>query len=156
MMKGTPKDSFPLVRLIMKGTRDGCGSVFDDHGVFYEDCGPDKFNYDGKSMIGCFVDREFGATGANSCIFKWFDMLSGTAKERSAYNLDPAKIEKLRKIYANDEDPVDLGDNPIDSLQRVFEAFTTPTIHLNVLARNNRRVEEINLFEHDSDPKLAD
>ena len=156
MMTGTPVDSYPLVRLIIKGTREGCGTVFDEHGVFYEDCGPDAFTYDGRKMSGCFVDREFGETGANSSMFKWFDILSGTAKERSAYNLNPAKIEKLRGIYTNDEDPGDLGDNPIDSMQRAFEAFTVPTIHLNVLARDNRRAEELNLQEHDQDPKLAD
>lgn len=156
MMTGTPVDSYPLVRLIIKGTREGAGNVYDEHGVFYEGCGPDKYMHEGKELTGCYVDREFGETGANSSMFKWLDILSGTAKERSAYTLNPARIEKLKNVYVNDADPGDLGDNPIDSLQRAFEAFTVPTVHLNILARDNRIAEEMNLQEHESDEKLVD
>ena len=56
----------------------------------------------------------------------------------------------------NDADASNLGDDPIDSLQRAFEALTIPAIHLNVLSQDNNRADALNILDHEADPRLAD
>ena len=44
MLAGTPPDSYPAIRLPIKGVRGACGSVYHKHGVFYEGVGSDVYH----------------------------------------------------------------------------------------------------------------
>ena len=64
MLTNTPPNSYPLVRLPIKGVRGACGSVYHPHGVFYEGVGTEQYNHsDGTKLEGIFIDNEFGQTG---------------------------------------------------------------------------------------------
>jgi hypothetical protein len=50
MLINTPADSYPAVRLPIKGVRGALGSVYPLHGVFYEGLGSDTF-HDGRLVL---------------------------------------------------------------------------------------------------------
>lgn len=66
MLQNTPPLSYPMIRLPIKGVRGACGSVYHKHGVFYEGVGSDTYMKAGKTLLGIYVDDEWGQTGANS------------------------------------------------------------------------------------------
>ena len=51
------------------------GTVYHEHGVFYEGAGSDEFTSGDEKLVGAYVDDEWGQTGANSSMYKWFDLL---------------------------------------------------------------------------------
>lgn len=163
MMTGTPAASYPSVRLMIKGVRGACGTVYPPHGVFYEGCGSASFSWatpgssSPKQLAGCFVDREFGQTGANSSMYKWFDVLIGVTKQRHAYDLNEKQIATMKGVLLGDQDPGNMGSNPIDSMQRAFDLLTRPPLHLEQLVRLAEQVEASpHLLDVKSDPRLAD
>jgi hypothetical protein len=84
---------------------------------------------------GIYVDNEWGQTGANSSMYKWFDIVTGTAQLRQAYAADAPTLEKLSQVLLGERDSGDLGDNPIDSMQRAFDLFTRPGANLRFAGR---------------------
>eukprot|EP00672_Neobodo_designis_P027703 CAMPEP_0174853504 /NCGR_PEP_ID=MMETSP1114-20130205/28749_1 /TAXON_ID=312471 /ORGANISM="Neobodo designis, Strain CCAP 1951/1" /LENGTH=612 /DNA_ID=CAMNT_0016088159 /DNA_START=106 /DNA_END=1944 /DNA_ORIENTATION=- len=172
MMTNTPADSYPLIRLPIKGVRGACGNVFPPNGVFYEGCGTQPFQMPSDSdaavaaaakdgadlatMTGAYVDREFGQTGANSSMYKWLDIFVGVTKQRSAYALTPAQRDKMRRVVRGEDDAGSLGENPIDSMQRAFDLLTRPAVHLHELATVAEKVETGPFLHHKSDPRLKD
>lgn len=46
-------------------------------GVFYEGVGSETYVKDGKTIHGVYVNNEWGQTGANSSMYKYFDILIG-------------------------------------------------------------------------------
>jgi hypothetical protein len=73
MLHNTPPDSYPKIRLPIKGVRGACGSVYHKHGVFYEGVGSEEHVMnDGSTIFGVNVDDEWGQTGANSSMYKWY------------------------------------------------------------------------------------
>jgi hypothetical protein len=167
MMTNTPADTYPAVRLPIKGVRGGCGSVYPPNGVFYESCGTHEFDASGKeedkvSMVGdspkpgCYVDREFGQTGANSSMYKWLDIFVGVTQKRDAYNLRPEQKELMLSVLKGDVDPGDMGTDPIDSMQRAFDLLTRPPLHLDTLVTVARAVENGPYLKHKEDPRLKD
>jgi hypothetical protein len=71
MLTNTPPDTYPAIRLPIKGVRGACGTVYHNHGVFYEGVGTQEFaNADGKLLNGLYINNEWGQTGANSSMYK--------------------------------------------------------------------------------------
>jgi hypothetical protein len=133
MLKNTPAHSYPSIRLPIKGVRGACGTVYHKHGVFYEGCGNETYVQAGKTLTGVFVDNEWGQTGANSSMYKYFDILIGVANVRQAFGTDPIMISKMQQVYEGSLDSGELGVNPIDSMQRAFDLFTRPIKHMKIL-----------------------
>lgn len=72
--------------------------MYHQHGVFYEGVGNDTYIKDGKTLTGVYVDSEWGQTGANSSMYKYFDILIGVAQVRQAFGTDPMMISKMQKV----------------------------------------------------------
>jgi len=135
MLATTTPESYPKIRLPIKGVRGACGSVYHPHGVFYEGCGSDVYKRveDGLERRGVYVDDEWGQTGANSSMFKFFDVLIGVSQLRGAFNADPIMISRMAQVFDKQLDSGELGTNPIDSMQRAFDLFTRPPKHMRIL-----------------------
>lgn len=106
MLQNTPALSYPMIRLPIKGVRGACGSVYHSHGVFYEGVGSDSYTSKatGATLSGVYVDNEWGQTGANSSMYKYFDILIGVSSVRQAYAADPIMISKMQKVYEGKAD----------------------------------------------------
>ena len=147
MLVNTPAESYPAVRLPIKGVRGALGSVYPLHGVFYQGLGSDTF-HDGQFLRhGIYVDNEWGQTGANSSMYKWFDIVTGTAQLRQAYAADAQTLEKLSQVLLGERDSGDLGNNPIDSMQRAFDLLTRPDAHMQMLVDTHQQVQAMGLLE---------
>ena len=144
MTINTPPSSYPLIRLPIKGVRHACGTVYHPHGVFYEGIGLDEY-YDGQKNLlkGIYIDNEWGQTGANSSMYKWFDIFCGVAQTRNAYNLDSVGRMKMSAVFNGTMDSGELGDNPIDSMQRSFDLFTRPSLHMKILVDTEKQFRNI-------------
>ncbi len=147
MLVNTPAESYPAVRLPIKGVRGALGSVYPLHGVFYEGIGADEFLFRQGLRNGIYVDNEWGQTGANSSMYKWFDIVTGTAQLRHAYASDPQTLEKLAQVLLGERDSGELGDNPIDSMQRAFDLLTRPDAHMKMLVDTHQQVQTHGLLE---------
>jgi len=142
MLSNTPAVSYPAIRLPIKGVRGATNSVYHEHGVFYEGVGSDTYIKDGKTLQGVYVDNEWGQTGANSSMYKYFDILIGVAHVRNAFGNDPIMIQKMKNVFAGKMDSIELGVNPIDSMQRAFDLFTRPVKHMKLLVETAQKVNE--------------
>lgn len=101
MLMNTPPDSYPRIRLPIKGVRGGCGSVYHPHGVFYEGVGANTYTTkDGKVLNGVYINNEWGQTGANSSMYKYLDILIGVAQMRQAFTNDPVIISKMKAVLS--------------------------------------------------------
>lgn len=140
MLQNTPPDSYPVIRLPIKGVRGACGSLYHRHGVFFEGVGSDEYILNGTNISGIFVDNEWGQTGANSSMFKWFDLFCGVTQARQAYSVDPVSVTKMADVFDGKIDSGELGDNPIDSMQRAFDLFTRPPLHMSTLVNTEDRL----------------
>ena len=149
MLQNTPPHSYPMIRLPIKGVRGACGTVYHPHGVFYEGVGTDEYvlHSDGTRIKGVFVNNEWGQTGANSSMYKWFDMFCGVAQIRGAYAVDPHSLAKMSLVFSGDVDSGELGHNPIDSMQRAFDLFTRPPLHMNMLVDTDERLQRSGVLE---------
>jgi hypothetical protein len=154
MLMNTPAESYPRVRLPIKGVRGGCGSVYHPHGVFYEGVGADTYETkEGKIIRGAYISNEWGQTGANSSMYKYLDILIGVAQMRQAFGNDPIMISKMKAVYDGTLDSGELGMNPIDSMQRAFDLFTRPTKHMRMLVDTERKFRESNIL-NSNDPEV--
>jgi hypothetical protein len=141
MLQNTPPESYPKIRLPIKGVRGACGSVYHKHGVFYEGVGSDEYVMsNGTKISGVYVDDEWGQTGANSSMYKWFDLFCGVTQARQAYVADPIVLTKMDAVFDGRMDSGELGDNPIDSMQRAFDLFTRPPLHMRLLVNTEARL----------------
>lgn len=147
MLTNTPADSYPIIRLPIKGVRGACGSVYHQHGVFYEGCGQQTYDHKGEILEGCFVENEWGQTGANSSMYKFLDIFVGVANARSAYEPDPITLDKMQNVFSGKMDSGELGTNPIDSMQRAFDLFTRPVKHMKFLVKTAHRVKDSKILE---------
>eukprot|EP00729_Bicosta_minor_P003281 gene3281-202_t len=86
MLAGTPPATYPQIRLPIKGVRGACGSVYHKHGVFYEGVGADEYHEKKQGMP---------LTGANSSMYKYFDILVGVTQMRQAFATDPIMMSKM-------------------------------------------------------------
>ena len=154
MLHNTPPHSYPMIRLPIKGVRGATGSVYHPHGVFYEGAGSDYYvSGDGSPLKGVYVDDEWGQTGANSSMYKWFDMFCGVAQARHAYSVDPTSLTKMAAVFDGKIDSGELGDNPIDSMQRAFDLFTRPPLHMRILVETFQRLQ-LNEVLQSTDPNV--
>ena len=64
--------------------------------MFYEGAGSDEFTSGDEKLVGAYVDDEWGQTGANSSMYKWFDLLCGVSAARQATTCDPIMMSKVR------------------------------------------------------------
>ena len=154
MLTKTPPNSYPAIRLPIKGVRGACGSVYYPHGVFYEGVGSDEHVLtDGTTIFGVYVDSEWGQTGANSSMYKWFDMFCGVSEIRQAYSNDPISLTKMAAVFDGRMDSGELGDNPIDSMQRAFDLFTRPPLHMKILVDTEDRLRHSGVLDS-TDPSV--
>lgn len=149
MLVNTPSSSYPKIRLPIKGVRGAAGSVYHPHGVFYQDVGEDTYTVDGISYRGIYIDNEWGQTGANSSMFKYFDILIGVAQARDAFSLDVIMRNKMNQVFQGSVDSGVLGSNPIDSMQRAFDLFTRPPLHMHILVDTDKLSHEKNILTDD-------
>lgn len=152
----SPPESYPKIRLPIKGVRGACGTVYHMHGVFYEGIGSDEYilkDGSSKKITGVFIDNEWGQTGANSSMYKWFDLFCGVTQARQAYSSDPISLSKMAAVFDGRMDSGELGDNPIDSMQRAFDLFTRPPLHMQILVNTEKRLRESGVLES-KDPQV--
>lgn len=143
MLVNTPPESYPKIRLPIKGVRGACGSVYHRHGVFYEGVGSDEHvMLDGTKITGVYVDDEWGQTGANSSMYKWFDLFCGVTQARNGYSTDPISLTKMAAVFERRMNSGELGDNPIDSMQRAFDLFTRPPYHMKTLVTTASQLQQ--------------
>jgi hypothetical protein len=82
MLQNTPPESYPVIRLPIKGVRGACGSVYNQHGVLFDGVGSDEYILsDGTKISGIL-----GQTGADSSMFKWFDLFCGDKTKETKNN----------------------------------------------------------------------
>jgi len=155
MLATTTPESYPMVRLPIKGVRGALGSVYPPHGVFYEGIGIDTYvdPESGDTLSGAYVDNEWGQTGANSSMYKFFDLLVGVTKSRKAYTHDQETLSKMLKVFKGELDSGNLGTNPIDSMQRSFDLFTRPSNHMKMLVETEAMVIDSRILE-DNRPEV--
>jgi hypothetical protein len=77
--------------------------------VFYEGVGSETYVKEGKSLQGVYINNEWGQTGANSSMYKYFDILIGVADVRNAFGNDPIMIKKMQDVFAGKIDSIELG-----------------------------------------------
>ena len=58
---------------------------------------------------GVFVDNEWGQTGANSSMYKYFDILVGVTQMRQAFAIDPIMMSKMAQVFEGRLDSGELG-----------------------------------------------
>ena len=142
-----PPESYPKIRLPIKGVRGACGTVYHKHGVFYEGVGTDEYVLeDGSRILGAYINDEWGQTGANSSMYKWFDLFCGVTQARQAYSADPISLSKMAAVFEGRIDSSQLGDNPIDSMQRAFDLFTRPPLHMKILVDTDEKLRQTNVL----------
>ena len=141
----TPPESYPRIRLPIQGTLGKLGGVYGKQGVFYEGCGTDLFDTK-SSKTGMWIGDEFGQTGANSSMYKWFDVILGVAEKRNAYTPNSDQLTKMEAVFKGNLHASELGDNPIDSMQRAFDLLTRPSSHMNHLVESSQRMEASKLL----------
>jgi hypothetical protein len=66
---------------------------------------------------------------------------------RQAFGIDPIMMSKMGQVYEGRIDSGELGNNPIDSMQRAFDLFTRPPIHMRKLVEVESRVTEVGLLD---------
>ena len=86
-------------------------------------------------------------------MYKWFDLFCGVAKARHAYEVDNIALSKMEDLFNGKTDPGELGDNPIDSMQRAFDLFTRPPLHMKTLVDTYERLRLSGILEF-TDPKV--
>lgn len=167
-----PKD-YPDVRLMIQGTRSSTATaenpvtVYPEHGVFYEGVGTDVWRYDASMGVadpylgqtdiqGAYVKGEWGQTGANSSMFKWFDIIAGVADVRSAYDNSDDYLAKMKAVLEGRLDSAELksGADKISAMQNAFDLFTRPDEHLDLLVELSHEVQEADGFLKNKDPKV--
>ena len=83
MLSGTPahpttdKIGYAGIRLPIAGVLGKAGSVYTPHGVAFDKCGLDTYERGNTKKHVAFVNDEWGQTGANSSMFKFFDAILG-------------------------------------------------------------------------------
>ncbi|GKY95920.1 hypothetical protein MPSEU_000552600 [Mayamaea pseudoterrestris] len=155
MLRNTPPESYPQIRLPIKGVRGACGTVYHKHGVFYEGVGADEYVLeDGSRITGAYINNEWGQTGANSSMYKWFDLFCGVTQARQAYAADPISLSKMAAVFEGRMDSGQLGDNPIDSMQRAFDLFTRPPRHMKMLVDTEHRLRASGVLDVTKDPHI--
>ena len=77
------------------------------------------------------------------------DIVIGVADARSAFAVDTVLLTKMDKVFKRELDSGELGSNPIDSMQRAFDLFTRPPMHMKTLVDLDRRVKEAGILEND-------
>ncbi len=107
---------------------------------------------DGERLLGVYVDNKWGQTGSNSSMYKWFDLLCGVAQARLAYSVDPPSLSRMEAVFDGRLDSGELGDNPIDSMQRAFDLLTRPPLHMRLLVDTEAKIRHCQAF----DPRLHD
>lgn len=80
-------------------------------------------------------------------MYKWFDLFCGVAKARHAYEVDAISLSKMSDVFDGKIDPGQLGDNPIDSMQRAFDLFTRPPLHMQILIDTDDRLRLSGILE---------
>lgn len=153
MLTHTPPASYPAIRLPIKGVRGALGSVYHKHGVFYEGVGSDVYTDGDCTISGVYIDDEWGQTGANSSMYKYFDVLCGVTQARRAYEVDPIVMSKMAAVFEGRMDSASLGSNPIDSMQRAFDLFTRPPRHMRLLVDTERQLQDSGALD-DNDPAV--
>lgn len=128
--------------------------MYHKHGVFYEGVGTESYVLeDGSRISGVYIDDEWGQTGANSSMYKWFDLFCGVTNARQAYSADPIALSKMAEVFDGRLDSGQLGNNPIDSMQRAFDLFTRPPLHMRLLVRTDQNLRQI-LGTNKQDPTV--
>ena len=74
--------------------------------------------------------------------YKYFDVLCGVTHARQAFAADPIMMGKMAAVYDGRLESGELGDNPIDSMQRAFDLFTRPPRHMKWLVDTERRMRD--------------
>ncbi len=151
MLTNTPADSYPDVRLPIQGTRSAQGKTYPGFGVFYGGMGEDTLvaKY-GNVLIGAYVSGEWGQTGANSSLFKWLDILIGLAKQRDAFPVEATKLANIAAMLKGEIDSGRLSDEPLDAMQRAFDFLTRPPLHMQMLVKDDQRVNAAGLLDSQS------
>lgn len=145
----TPPESYPDVRLPIAGTRGNLGKVYPPEGVFYEGIGDERMTQaDGTELKGKYIKNEWGQTGANSSMYKWFDILLGLSVDRSAYATDEASLQKMFDVLDGkvDSDQLD-PNNPVRGMQLAFDLFTRPVTHMSTLVKTEADMLNSGLLE---------
>lgn len=88
--------------------------------------------------------------------YKFFDVLIGVANVRQAFGTDPIMISKMQKVYEGTMDSGELGNNPIDSMQRAFDLFTRPIKHMKTLVDTHTKIVKSNILEDDNPSVLLE
>jgi len=134
MLIGSPSKDYPPIRLGILGKLGGLNSVFPPHLEFLEGVGTDRFQTrDGRTILGAYSGALPGQTGANSSMYKLFDILIRVAVARGAYPSDPESLQLMEDVLNGKRPVTDLNPNPVRMLQDAFDLFTRPLNHLDFL-----------------------
>jgi hypothetical protein len=94
-----------------------------------------------------------GYSNESASIFFRFDMFCGVSEIRQAYSTDPISLTKMAAVFEGRMDSGELGDNPIDSMQRSFDLFTRPPLHMKILVDTEYRLRSSGALDS-TDPNV--
>ena len=153
MLSGTPahpttdKIGYADIRLPIAGVLGKAGSVYPPHGVAYDECGIDTFEIGNTKKYVAFVDDEWGQTGANSSMYKFFDAILGVTSKRGAFKTTPDYLGTIEKVLSKQMPSIELDKDPIVAMQSSFDFFTRPVNALQTLIDTNHSAESLSLHQ---------
>ena len=151
MLSGTPahpttdKIGYADIRLPIAGVLGKAGSVYPPHGVAYDECGIDTFELGNTKKYVATVDDEWGQTGANSSMYKFFDAILGVTSKRGAFKTTPEYLGTIEQVLSKQKPSIELDKDPIVAMQTSFDFFTRPVNALETLIETNHAAESMKL-----------
>jgi len=146
MSEGTPPKDYPYIRTMISGNY-GNKPEYDIRGVFYEGLGTDRYkDPSGTEHSGVWVKNEYGQTGANSSMFKWFDTVIGVSEHRGAYTWTQEELDILLDVMKGKRKPSELKRDELRTMQFGFDLYTRPVEHMSHLVETFERIREYGLI----------
>ena len=150
------------VRIFIQGLNGNQGSIYDENGLFFENCGNDSNpTYNSK---GLFISNLHGQTGANSSYYPIADEITGIGNHTRAYvydeKVDPIIIEKI--LFSGNVANTDLPENSkLDSLSRLLKSFRVgyrPPSHHKLIVNTRNQIQNSTIeqqIQSDNNKKKA-
>ena len=138
------------VRIFIQGLFGNQGSIYQEKGLFFENCGDD---YDeGYNSKGFYLSNLHGQTGANSSYHPIADEITGVGDHTHAYiadNLvDKAMIKGvLEKGYVNSNDlPKNIEVDSLTKLLKSFRVGYRPPAHHAMIVKTRNAIQNSDYF----------
>ena len=144
------------VRIFIQGLYGNQGSIYDEQGLFFEQCG-DTHNemYNTK---GCYISNLHGQTGANSSYHPLGDEITGIGDHTEAYMCDDVDCAIIENILIKGFVTEKELSCSIDSLTKLLKSFRVgyrPPAHHAMIVNMRTKLQNSSYFQTiESNPEL--